>query len=65
MQTNKTLKNIKTKLNAIQQKQASLEEKINEENDFKLSFNSNTIKQSGRILSKASQVTQLKHTFIN
>ena len=41
MQTNKTLKNIKTKLNAIQQKQASLEEKINEENDFKLSFNSN------------------------
>ena len=65
MQTNKTLKNIKTKLNAIQQKQASLEEKINEENDFKLSFNSNKIKQSGRILSKASQVTQLKHTFIN
>lgn len=65
MQTNKTLKNIKTKLDAIQQKQTNLEEKINEENDFKLNIKSNKIKQSGRILNKASEVTQIKQNFFN
>jgi predicted HTH domain antitoxin len=59
------LKNIKTKLDAIQQKQTNLEEKINEENDFKLNIKSNKIKQSGRILNKASEVTQIKQNFFN